>query len=100
MEHAEPDTRLADSVRLRNAMKALQASEGWKIFVTMLNGQRENIANELLRTPMKPDLVYAQEFDKGQIAGMWRALDLPRVMLEEAEAVIQGLQTPEDADAA
>ena len=92
------DNRLAEAVRRKNAMAALQHTEGWQMLVLILTEIRSLRATELVTNPVVADGLYAQEFAKGIIQGLQLAIDTPTTLVEESQAVISGFDEVEERE--
>ena len=86
------DNRLAESVRRKNAMASLQATEGWQMLTRILTEIRSLRATELVTNPVADGGLYAQEFSKGIIQGLQLAIDTPDTLIQESQAVISGFE--------
>lgn len=80
-------------------------SEGWKIFVTVLQEQialREKLLGQPLHDLPNPNrldfvaLAASQEAIKGTIIGLKLALDLPRVMIEHSRDISRQAENREE----
>lgn len=64
-------------------MSNLLKSPGWAHLVERLEGQTKVRMGNVVHTPCKNmEAVFEQEYEKGEIAGMYTAMRLPEVLTE------------------
>lgn len=91
-----PDTRKKDAIILRDAMKELLASEGWRMVSSFLLGQTAIRQQKLLEPCGGQDQAYAQEYMKGEAAAFKIAAAVPERLLRSAEETMALLEQGED----
>ncbi len=92
------DERLREAVRQKNAFTGLLRTEGWEMLTTILQEQVEMRRNSFELTPLESmDQIPAQEFKKGEIAGLRMAAQLPQDILDDAQSIIDTTRETEGA---
>jgi hypothetical protein len=83
-------------------LQALLLSPGWHILQAVFKTQIEARTNRVMLQPLGDDTgyttVYQQEFYKGEAAGIRLVLELPKIMLESAEAIVDQTEKVENDD--
>lgn len=91
------EDRLKVASEERDAMLRLKAQAGWIILTEAIEERREALLDEAIRTPCgSVDGAFAQEFQKGKLAGYLDFTRLPDHIIDQANAVIESLRAPEE----
>jgi len=71
---------------IRDNLKVLLASEGWKIYYAIISSQQLIRFNQVVLNPLSGmDETFAQEYAKGEINGLRTAASLPQAIVESIE---------------
>lgn len=96
MSEENDDSRLTEAMGEVTALRAMQQSPGWKIFVDIVH---ENIHDRTQQIVLRPSSeVPDQEFMKGEATGMTTMLAFVDVKIDECEALIAALKEPDDGE--
>ena len=88
---AEEKELVANSYRLKNQMTELKESENWKSYVERVREQIKLRQSAVFAYPQTGlDNVVQNLYTSGEVAGLQFAIDLPDVVLEFAQAAIDG----------
>lgn len=95
----EVEQRLKEAIEQKSALRGLLGHPGWDIMKTVF---AQWIADRTDRVVLLPVGTiqdgYQQEFMKGEVAAMRLLLEYPKIMLDEAEEIIEAFKGSEDDD--
>lgn len=85
-ERNELEEQLSDARDRAHAWKALMEHPSFERFTEELRQQNDIAKSVIMSSPLNPESnVYAQEFFKGEFAGVEKALEFPRNQYEAAQ---------------
>ena len=79
-------SRLAEAIKIKNEMSNLISSPGWKRLIAAAGSQVEGRTNSVILEPTKNP--YEQEYLKGEIHGIKAFMQIPSIILEESQGII------------
>lgn len=88
--------RLSESLRAKNLMALLLASEGWKALCKILEAQIHTRRQEYELAPLESlDALPKQEYMKGEVASLSMVLNLPQAIIDGEQPVIDAAKEEE-----
>lgn len=82
-----------EAVKHKRALEALVSTEGWKLLEEAAKVQAVSRRNEVMMKPADNPLV--QEFEKGTVQGIEIFMAIPKILLENAHAVLKAYDEQE-----
>lgn len=94
-DYDEEERRL---LKMKRAMEEIHGTEGWKVFTTLIEAQireREKIVlQQEIEAGIEPIVMLLRlERVKGAIMGLKLALDNPRLIIEQGQAILSAQRT-------
>lgn len=88
-EPNEPNPELAEALRIREAMQALQSHFGWKMLCDIMQEQINARFSEIVSQKSSLDQLIAEQYLKGQCQSLIMIKGYPAILIENANVIIK-----------
>ena len=99
---SEQKTKLDESdkgtLKMARAFEVMMRSEGWHFYSQILEAHKKTHTDGIMSPTIDTASVYKGERDKGALAGINLALNIPKVVCEEAATIRKKLGEDPDGD--
>lgn len=99
---SEKKTKLDENdkgtLRMADAFETMLRSQGWSYYTQILAAHEKTHVDGIMQPTTDTASVYKGERDKGALAGIRLALNIPKVVCEEAAAIRKNLGVDSDGD--